>query len=623
MNPAKSRPVEPYVYTLATLAGAATAGAFALVVQPTVEWGLMSLALLVAFTTGYVFLQRRSFVLYWRKQRILTTLDEPMVYLSIVTLPFPAAILVVFLGTIAAQAMAARKPLKSLYNIAGYTLACTVAAAVYYAATAFAHLTPLLAGLPAIFSYTLTSNLLVSGIFSRVEGEPLLKVFRQRFLLSTPLHGFLGGSFGFAAVVMASYHPLSLVLLTPMTLLALGFAKLDAGAEREILVRRRLAQMEQQLISTSDEETVVENVLVACQDMFLAGRASITLVLPTGEERAWQHEYEGGPSDAAPILSPIVGHDGKKLGSLTIWSRAHRKEALTEADQPLLDIVTGRAATGIERARAMRELLHLKNLHEEIVQHVPAGVVRVDQEGRILQANAFLLRALGRVDAPGPEESVFAWEPLQQVPEFYSQVQGVLRGESFYDYELRLSDARGTTLSASGVPLPDDKGAIVLFSDVTAQKQAAEAMRSQTMTRPFVRRLVLNLVGGLNIPRETIASVGRSLARELALGDMQEYAAAFRATGLGDLHFERQEGERFFFVADDLLEKRVGASQPTCHLALGFLEGAVGSAHEGAALGTELRCQSKGHAQCVFVVQPRAHLAATVTVRRPVGVRRA
>lgn len=621
MNPAKSRPVEPYVFTLATLAGLGTAGAFALVVQPGVEWRAMDLLLFVGLTAGYVFLQRRSFVLYWRKQRILTTLDEPMVYLSLVVLPFPAGILVVFLGTIAAQVMAARKPLKSLYNIAGYTLACTVAAVVFVGATRLG-LAPLLAGLPSIFAYTLTSNLLVSGIFSRVEGEPVLKVFWQRFRVSTPLHGFLGGSFGFAAVVMASYHPLSLVLLAPMTLLALGFAKLDAGAEREILVRRRLAQMDQQLVANSDQETVVESVLVACQDMFLAGKASITLVLPTGEERTWEREYEGGPADAPPLDSPIVGHDGRRLGSLSIWSRARRKEALGEVDRPLLDIVAGRAATALERARAMRELLHLKNLHEEIVQHVPAGVVRVDHDGRILQANAFLLRALGGAPPPPPGESVFAWAPLQQVPEFYAQVRGVLHGEAFYDYELRLSDARGTTLSASGVPLPDDKGAIVLFSDVTAQKQAAEAMRSQTMTRPFVRRLVLNLVGGLNIPRETIASVGRSLARELALHDMQEYAAAFRATGLGNLHFDRAEGERFFFVADDLLEKRVGASQPTCHLALGFLEGAVGATHEGAALGTELRCQSKGHAQCVFVVQPRAHLAATVTVRRPAANRR-
>lgn len=622
MNAARSRPVEPYVITLAVLSGISTALSFSLVVQPTVRWSLQAVALLAGYTAGYVFLQRRGFVLHWRKQRILTTLDEPMVYLALVTLPFPSSVLVVFMGTVSAQVMAGRKPIKSMYNIAGYTLAATSASIVFLLVRSFTPLPPLVAALPSMFAYTLTSNLLVSGIFSRVEGEPVLKVFRQRFLVSTPLHGLLGGSFGFAAVVMGSYHPLSLLLLAPLTLLALGFAKLDAGAEREILVRRRLAQMEQQLVSTSDEETVVESVLVACQDMFLAGCATITLNLIDGEERSWYREYEGGPRDAPPLVSVMLDRTGAEIGRIAIKSRAHRKESLTDADQPLLDIVAARAATGIERARAMRELIHLKNLHEEIVQNVPAGVVRVDQDGRILQANAFLLRALGQSEAPAMGESVFTWAPLQQVPEFYPQVRGVLTGTPFFDFELRLPDERGTTLSASGVALPGGTGAIVLFSDVTAQRLAAEATLSNTLTRPFVRRLVLSLVGGLNIPRETIASVGRSLARELALTDMREFAAAFRATGLGNLNFESKDGNKYHFVADDLLEKRVGASQPTCHLALGFLEGAVGAVHGGSALGTELRCQSKGHAQCVFVVQPRADPVATVTVRRPQTVRR-
>lgn len=616
----KPRPVEPYVFTLAALAGVAAALSLGLLLQPTAGWTWWLALVFAALTVGYFLLQRRGFVFHWSKQRVISTIDEPMVYLALVALPAPAAVAVVFLGTTIVQLIARRKPVKSLFNVSAYILAATAASLVHMALTQ-AGVGLLLAGAPAVFTYTLTSNVLVAGIFARVEGESLRKVFAQRFLLSTPLHGILGGSFGYAAVILWNYHPLALLLLVPMTLLAVGFAKLDAGAEREIMVRRRLAKMEQSLISTSDEETVVEHVLVASQDMFLGGRTAITLALPAGE-RTWTREHENGPSPAAPLVSVLADRDGREIGRMTVWPRARLKDGLTDADQPLLDIVSGRAATAIERARAMRELIDLKNLHEEIVQNVPAGVVRVDRDGRILQANAYLLRALGEAASPPPDESVFAWAPLREVPELHPQVRAALAGGSFYDFELKLGDARGTTLSASGVPLPGEKGAIVLFSDVTAQKHAAEATRRQTLTRPFVRRLVLSLVGGLNIPRETVASVGRSLARELALGDMQEFAAAFRATGLGNLTFDRAEGNKYFFTADDLLEKRVGASQPTCHLALGFLEGAVGAIHEGAALGTELRCQSKGHAQCVFVVQPRAHLAATVTVRRPVGLKR-
>jgi hypothetical protein len=165
-------------------------------------------------------------------------------------------------------------------------------------------------------------------------------------------------------------------------------------------------------------------------------------------------------------------------------------------------------------------------------------------------------------------------------------------------------------LSASGVPLgAGGAGAVILVHDVTAHRQAEEAVRSQMMTRPFVRRLVLNLAGRLRVPPAAIAEVGRSLAAEAEQHGVEEFAAAFRSMGLGNLEFERREGENYIFHADDLLERRTRASQPTCHLALGYVQGAVTAIHGGLALGSELRCQSQGHPKCVFVVAPRKAVA--------------
>lgn len=609
------RQVERYVLALAALAGLVTALAYGIVVQPDVTWDGGSLALLGLFTVGYFFLQRRGFILHWRGQRVVSTIDEPMVYLSLVLLPFPACIIVIFAGTCIVQAVARRKHVKALYNISAYALAAGVASLVYLVGLA-AGLPTYVAGLPAVAFYTLTSNMLVAGVFAILEGEPVLRVFRTRFLVSTPLHGVLGGTFGFAAVALWGFHPLATLVLAPMSLLALGFARLDASNEREIRVRRRLAQMDADLVGAASEERVADLVLAACQDMFIAGRAVVTLVGDESPPRAWTREYEGGAGSGRAIESSIVGRSGRSLGHIAVWPSGRVRELLGAAERPLLDIVASRTGTAIESAKAMRELVELKDLHEEIVHGVPAGVIRLDAQGRILQANAYLLRALGEADAPAPRTSVFDWPPMQRVPEFFTAVRKLLEGEAFYDFELHLQDDRGTTLDASGVPLED--GGIVLLSDVTTHRQAEEAMKSQTLTRPFVRRLVLSLVSGLNVPRAAISGVGRSLAREVGLTDVREYAGAFRAMGLGNLQFDRVDGDKYFFSADDLLEKRAGSSQPTCHLALGFLEGAVAAAHKGTSLGTELRCQSQGHSRCVFVVQPRheADVHERVPVRK-------
>lgn len=608
-----ARAVEPYVYTLTALAGASVVLAYAIATN-LFPWPPAALALLAACIAGNTLLQRRGFVLYWRGQRVVSTIDEPVVYLALALLPLPATVLVVFVGSTIAQVIGRRAAVKKLFNISAYTLA-TLPAIAIVAGPSFAGVPPPLAALPAVLAYTITSNLILSGLFARLEGETTLHVYKQRFLGITLVHSLIGACFGFAAVVLWAFHPLAVLVLGPMAILSLGFARLGASAEREIRVRRRIQEMDAALVGTADEERVAESVLSACTDMFVAGAVVLTLKGQDGEERSWRRDQEGGTGAGAPLIAPIPGLTGNVLGQIAIHPSARVRELLGPAEAPLLSIVASRAGTAIESARAVHDLVVLKDLHEEIVQGVPAGVLRIDHTGRILQANAFLVRALGEAEPPSPTMTVFEWPPLRALPEFEPALRGLVEGNAFHDVDLQLNDMRGTKFEAAGVPLRD--GGVILFSDVTAHHQAQEAVRSQTLTRPFVRRLVLSLVGGLNVPRSAISSVGRSLARELALTDVEEFAGAFRAMGLGNLQFDRRDGDKYFFSADDLLERRSGASQPTCHLALGFLEGAVAAAHQGSSLGTELRCQSQGRSQCTFVVQARAETEPQTGVRVP------
>jgi PAS domain S-box-containing protein len=140
--------------------------------------------------------------------------------------------------------------------------------------------------------------------------------------------------------------------------------------------------------------------------------------------------------------------------------------------------------------------------------------------------------------------------------------------------------------------------------DVTEQKLAEGAMRTQTISRSLVRRLVLDMVQKARVSESVLRELGRGLAGDQDLGaNPISYVEAFREMGLGDLRLVSGAGGRYRFAGSDLLERQEDASLPTCALALGYLEGVVRRLDGRVALGTELKCQSTGAHECEFVVR--------------------
>lgn len=489
--------VERYVLIVAAAGSLAVASAAAWALRSLAAWTWQSAALLCLLAVAYFLLQRRGFILRWRSQRLVTTLDEPVVFISLVALPWPAGVAAVFLGTVFAQAAARRRPIKALFNIASYALAAALASAAFGVLTFLLAMDPLLAAVLATCIYTLSSDVLTAGVLARAEGAATAHVLRQRFLFSTMPNTLLGSTLGFVALVLWGFHPAATLALAPLAALALGFARLNAEAERTLEARQYLADMTTALIGTSDEERVVARILDACGELFHAGRAELSLAgAATPARRERSREFEGGVADGGqPLRASLLGREGGSLGELRVWPSARVRGSLGAGDGTLLRVVAGKAAAALESAGTLRELIE-------------------------------------------------------------------------------------------------------------AHKAADAATRSQTLTRPFVRRLVLSIVSRMNAPRNVITEVGRGLA-ELDVRTIAEFTEGFREMGLGNLHLDRRDGESYVFTADDLLERQNRSKQPTCHLALGFVEGAVAALH-GASLGSELRCQSQGHPVCVFVVQPRA-----------------
>ena len=158
-------------------------------------------------------------------------------------------------------------------------------------------------------------------------------------------------------------------------------------------------------------------------------------------------------------------------------------------------------------------------------------------------------------------------------------------------------------------PVVDGEGRLVrlvgVCQDVTEQRHAEGTRRTQTLTRALARRLLVDLIARAHVPPGTVRELGRSLARAEtgeALAGVQAHVEVFADLGLGNLRFERQDGNRYAFAATDLIERRADSPLPTCFMTLGYLEGVVATITGRRALGNEMRCQSMGHKECSFMV---------------------
>ena len=140
-----------------------------------------------------------------------------------------------------------------------------------------------------------------------------------------------------------------------------------------------------------------------------------------------------------------------------------------------------------------------------------------------------------------------------------------------------------------------------------ALERANGDLRRHALARDLARRLLQGVARKGGVRPDALRSLGRELSAGMAgAASIEEYVEAFALMGMGALRLEEGAPGRYVVRGSDLLEQERGALQPTCFLTLGFLEGAVASLHAGASgLGSEVACESQGHAACRFVVSAR------------------
>lgn len=284
-----------------------------------------------------------------------------------------------------------------------------------------------------------------------------------------------------------------------------------------------------------------------------------------------------------------------------------------------------------ERAERHRASLQESEArYRALVESAPDGIcVLVD--GRIVFANAAALRIWG---ASRPEELVGRRGIALIAPESASLVaqrnRAVEReGVTTCPIEVtgRRLDGRSVELEIWGLPVHYEgrNADLSVVRDISARKEAQrqqerllEVSAEQAVTRDLVRRMLSEARRGASM-----RDLGRSLAQDVPALDVGDYARAFEAMGFGSIELRASADGRYELRGRDLLERLEESAQPTCDIALGFLEGAVARLEGAEVLGTETRCQSQGHEACTFVLRTRraAPLPRALELPRTIGKR--
>ena len=345
--------VERYVLVVA----GAAALAFGVLLATLAQSSLPALAapgvLLVAaaLVAAYVCFQFFAFEFEWRGHWLTANLDEVVLFLGLVFLPGPLGVVLIPLAEACVHAATGRPRVKGVFNVGQLVLASAAAWDAFALLRAFG-VPSLVAATVAVPTYVATSNLLLAGVFARLEGERTLRVYAQRFAPTTLVLTTLGVGGGVAVYALSRLHPTAVLALTPFVFAMHRNTALTSRADRELRVHRALAEGSTRLVDTWSLDSVAEYVLDITGATLPAGRATLRV-----GPRAWTRDYEGGPApEARETVVELRGRDGSPLGTLAVAARPGQR-AFGEGEGTLLRIVAAQAASAVLKEEAHRAAL--------------------------------------------------------------------------------------------------------------------------------------------------------------------------------------------------------------------------------------------------------------------------
>lgn len=184
--------------------------------------------------------------------------------------------------------------------------------------------------------------------------------------------------------------------------------------------------------------------------------------------------------------TPFFTHKGDPLGVLSVYFPTKRTP--TDRELQLTDICVGQISSFVERARAEEELQRVLERSHRILETMSDGFLLMDREFRVLQINAEALRIDGRTAEQILGRSHWElWPGSEDLPVGRAYKEAMASRVPVALEQHYVHEGKGLWLDIRVDPQPE--GLVLLYRDITVQKQAQEALRLLTKESEKWRRL--------------------------------------------------------------------------------------------------------------------------------------
>jgi PAS domain S-box-containing protein len=260
--------------------------------------------------------------------------------------------------------------------------------------------------------------------------------------------------------------------------------------------------------SVDDELPLAQAVRTEC---------TVTTASPTERDRSAPALAGLRTGYQATASIPLVS-GGRVLGALGLAFR----DGLPDDPQlvPLLEVLARQCAAALDRAEAFSRLDAERAQLRALVEQLPGGVIIAEApSGRMVLANAEIERLLGHEFRPAGsvDEYVDNYEVLHADGRRFANdelpLARALRGEAVQeeDCQYRRGDGELVWLSVSARPVRDADGAVIAaviwFHDVSARREAEEALRAESAAVETLHLVGQALVSHLDVESTLQATV--------------------------------------------------------------------------------------------------------------------
>ncbi len=272
---------------------------------------------------------------------------------------------------------------------------------------------------------------------------------------------------------------------------------------------------------------------------------------------------------------PIEWPNGEIFGTICVLDSRERKyseeyqklvfhfKEVVESHLKLLYQRKQLEKENVEREEMEQLYKSLSEFNEELLEHAPIGIMRLNAEMEIEYANPEMQRILG---LPFGKEYDASWEKIQESPfieetEISSEVFDALKNEERVSKELSfaLSSGEKGCLNLKGVPLVEEGefiGAVLLFNDITKRKKMEKELQEskkkfETLFHTAKDAIFIHDLKGnfLEVNEETCERLGYSREELLEMTPMEVDAPEYASEVHNKIQKLQEEGEAFLETA--------------------------------------------------------------------------